>query len=109
MKKLIVILAMGMIAPTAFASGVWTAVTVGTVTGLTSNGYIQVSFSANSTGTTCATTRNYALIDISTSVGLYNAALAQTAKLSGSGQTVTVQGTGSCVGAIETVSYVTEN
>jgi len=109
MKKLIAILAMGMIAPTAFASGVWTAVTVGTVTGLTSNGYVQISLSANSTGTTCATTRNYALIDISTSAGLYNAALAQTAKLAGSGQTVTVQGTGTCIGAVETVSYVTEN
>jgi len=107
MKKLIAILMMGMIAPAAFAAGAWTAVTVGTVTGLSSNGYVQISLSANSTGTTCATTRNYALIDVSTSVGAYNAALAQSIKLSGS--TVTIQGTGTCIGAVETVSYVTEN
>ena len=109
MKKLIVILAMGMIAPTAFASGTWTAVSVLTLTGLSSNGYVQISLSANSTGTTCATTRNYALIDVSTSVGTLNAALAQSAKLSGASQTVTIQGTGVCIGPTETVSYVTEN
>ena len=106
MKKLIAILMMGTIAPAAFAtSGTWTNVTVTHITPCAATSgapcsvgtaYVQVTFSASSTGNpTCSgSAKTYGVIDVSTSAGAFLAAVMQSAFLSGS--TISANGTGAC-------------
>lgn len=112
-KLLIFSLALALSAP-AFAAGQWTSVTITHIQPFTSQysspGFIQVQFSANSTGSpSCASGfKAYAAVDVSTSSGAYAAAVLQSAFLSGT--TVSVTGTGTCAidSGVETLAYLTE-
>lgn len=86
----------------AFAGGVWTNVTVTEIVPCTSaegcgtNGYLQALFSANDTGGASCGSSNKAwgVVDVTTTIGAYIAAVLQSARLTS--QTITVYGIGSC-------------
>ena len=119
MKKAMLPLVVCMLAiPAAFAGGTWSNVTVTQILPCTSaegcgtNGFVQVQFSANSTGTpACVNTSDkaWAAVDVSTPIGAYMAGVLQAARLTG--QTVTAYGIGSCslyANTMETLGGVAE-
>jgi phage-related tail fiber protein len=105
MKKLMfaIVAMMSLVSSVAYAGGTWTNVTVTQVSPCSpqsstcgTNGYVQVQFSAGSTGSpSCAgSLNNYAIIDIANAAGgaLFNVLMS--ARLSG--QTISASGTGGC-------------
>lgn len=119
-KNVLVLCGLMALAPPAFAGGVWTNVTVTHITpcqtatgfscGNNATGYVQITFSANSTtSATCAPSiKNQAIIDITNAAGVFMAAVLQSAFLSQS--TITAYGTNSCtiVSNVETLGEVLE-
>jgi hypothetical protein len=87
-----------------------TDIVVHTVGGPEGKGYVVITFAGNGTGTpNCASGYpRSVVIDLSTQGGAFAAAIAQTARLTGMGLTVT--GTGSCsvTPTIETAASVQE-
>lgn len=101
MKKLILSLVaalslLGAAVPALATVGAWSNVTVTTIEPYPGSGNIVIVwFSANSTGSPCATQKGAAIVDMSTAAGAFAAAVAQSARLSSTTLSV-VNGTGNC-------------
>lgn len=116
MRSMILCILSLMAIPAAFAGGTWSNVTVTNIAPCTSaegcgtSGFVQVTFSANSTGwPSCAADKNEAALDVTTDIGKVLMGVLQSARLSGS--TVTAYGIGNCnlyPNTMETLGEVSE-
>jgi hypothetical protein len=119
MKKAIIFSLAAILSAPAFAApGQWTNVTVLQAQGCM-QGYggvcaspvnlVEFQLSANSTGgPACATNKGWVAVDVTTTIGAFNAAMLQSAKLGGS--LVNITGLGTCISGntIENIAIVVE-